>query len=242
MLFKKKKEAKQIDYANLPKHIAFICDGNRRWARSRGLPQLLGHKEGVEAIKRVVRRAAEIGVEWLTFFCFSTENFNRSKEEVNYLFDLFRDIVKLVPDFVRDGYRFNHIGDRDLLPQDLLKIIDDVTDQTKGGKKGVVSIALAYGGRHDIISATKKIIEAGVKASDINEESFKNYLSTTQNMPDVDLLVRTSGEQRISGFMLYNMAYAELYFVKKHWPSFTASDVDDCISEFSTVRKRRFGK
>lgn len=238
MFFKKKRRV--TDAENLPKHIAFICDGNRRWARSRALPTLLGHKEGVEAIKRVVRRGAELKVENLTFFCFSTENFDRSKEEVDYLFDLFRGLTKLKSDFIKDGYRFHHTGDRTLLSQDLLDIIDEMERDTADGKTGTINIALAYGGRNDIVNATRRIIREKVKPEDVTEESFKKYL-TTGNMPDVDLLVRTSGEQRISGFMLYNMPYAELYFVKKHWPSFTGNDLDDCICEFQG-RHRRFGK
>lgn len=238
MFFKKKKRV--VDTEHLPKHIAFICDGNRRWARSRALPTLLGHKEGVEAIKRVVKRAAELKIENLTFFCFSTENFDRSKEEVKYLFDLFRGLTKLKPDFIRDGYRFHHTGDRSLLEQDLLDIIDEMEKDTANGTTGTINIALAYGGRNDIVNAAKRIVREKVKPEDITEESFKNYL-TTGEMPDVDLLVRTSGEQRISGFLLYNMAYAELYFVKKHWPAFVGSDLDDCICEFQG-RHRRFGK
>lgn len=239
-LKKTKKQEIEIDFNNLPKHIAFICDGNRRWARSKGLPTLLGHKEGVEAIKRVIRRASEINMENLTFFCFSTENFDRSKEEVSYLFDLFRDIKKLKKDILKHDYRFHHTGDRSLLPQDMLVIIDEMEQDTKDCKKGTINIALAYGGRNDIVNATKKIIENNISAGEITEESFKNYL-TTGDMPDVDLLVRTSGEQRISGFLLYNMAYAELYFVKKHWPAFKGEDLDDCIREYQS-RNRRFGK
>lgn len=238
MFFKKKKRA--IDFDNMPKHLAFICDGNRRWAKSRALPTLLGHREGVEAIKRVVKRAAELKVENLTFFCFSTENFDRSEEEVKYLFDLFREVPKLKDDFVNDGYRFHHTGDRSMLPKDMLDIIDKLEEDTAGGTTGTVNIALAYGGRNDIVNATKRIINEKVKSEDLTEESFKNYL-TTGSMPDVDLLVRTSGERRISGFMLYNMAYAELYFVKKHWPEFKAEDLDDCIAEYQS-RHRRFGK
>lgn len=238
MFFKKKKL--EFDKENMPKHIAFICDGNRRWARHRGLPTLLGHKEGVEAIKRVVRRAAEINLENLTFFCFSTENFDRSKEEVDYLFNLFRDIKDLKNDILKHDYRFHHCGDRSLIPKDILKIIDNLENDTKDCKKGTINIAFCYGGRNDIVNATKKIISEKVKAEDITEETFKNYLSTG-DMPDVDLLVRTSGEQRISGFLLYNMAYAEFYFVKKHWPAFKAQDVDECIVEFQK-RHRRFGK
>lgn len=239
MFFKKKKEIK-IDYENLPKHIAFICDGNRRWARNRALPTLLGHKEGVEAIKRIVRRASEINMENLTFFCFSTENFDRSKEEVDYLFNLFRGIADLKKDFLKHDYKFHHCGDKSLIPDDILKIIDDMEDSTKQCKKGTVNLAFCYGGRNDIINATKKIINEKVKAEDITEESFKKYLSTG-DMPDVDLLVRTSGEQRISGFMLYNMPYAEFYFVQKHWPDFKGEDLDECIREFQS-RHRRFGK
>jgi len=238
MFFKKKKRA--IDMENLPKHLAFICDGNRRWARTRGLPTLLGHKEGVEAIKRVVRRASELNIENLTFFCFSTENFDRSKEEVDYLFNLFREIKNLKDNFKKHDYRFHHTGDKSMLPKDIVEIIDTVEKETKDCKKGTVNLAIAYGGRNDIVNATKKIIKEKVKPEDITEESFKNYL-TTGEMPDVDLLVRTSGEQRISGFMLYNMAYAELYFVKKHWPAFVGKDLDDCIAEFQS-RHRRFGK
>lgn len=239
-LRKSKEQESEIDYNNLPKHIAFICDGNRRWAKSRGLPTLLGHKEGVEAIKRIIHRASEINLENLTFFCFSTENFDRSKEEVDYLFDLFRDILKLKKDFIKDGYKFHHTGDRSLLQPDLLSIIDEMEHDTRDGEKGTINIALAYGGRNDIVNATRKIISNKVSPDEITEQSFKDYL-TTGDMPDVDLLVRTSGEQRISGFLLYNMAYAELYFVKKHWPAFKANDLDDCIREFQS-RNRRFGK
>lgn len=238
MFFKKKKRT--IDLENMPKHLAFICDGNRRWARSRALPTLLGHKEGVEAIKRIVKRASELKVENLTFFCFSTENFDRSEEEVKYLFDLFREVPKLKDDFIKDGYKFHHTGDRSMLPKDMLDIIDEMEKDTAGGTIGTVNIALAYGGRNDIVNAAKRIVKEKVKADDITEESFKNYL-TTGDMPDVDLLVRTSGERRISGFMLYNMAYAELYFVQKHWPAFKGEDLDDCIAEYQS-RHRRFGK
>ena len=238
MFFKRKKRA--VDMENLPKHLAFICDGNRRWARTRGLPTLLGHKEGVEAIKRVVRRASELNVENLTFFCFSTENFDRSKEEVEYLFNLFREIKGLKDNFVKHDYKFHHTGDKSMLPKDIVDIVNEVEEETKDCKKGTVNLAIAYGGRNDIINAAKRIVKEKVKPEDITEESFKNYL-TTGEMPDIDLLVRTSGEQRISGFMLYNMAYAELYFVKKHWPSFTGKDLDDCIAEFQS-RHRRFGK
>ena len=244
MFFRKKKknnaEENLIDKNNMPKHIAFICDGNRRWAKSRALPTLLGHKEGVEALKRVVRRGSELNFENLTFFCFSTENFDRSKEEIDYIFNLFREIEKLEKNFIKHNYRFHHTGDRTLLPKDMLKIIDKLEKNTANCTKGTVNIAFAYGGRNDIINATKKMLKEKVDPNTVTEESFKKYL-TTGDMPDVDLLVRTSGEQRISGFMLYNMPYAELYFVKKHWPEFQGEDLDACIIEYQK-RNRRFGK
>ena len=239
MFFKKNKKV-EIDSSNLPNHVAFICDGNRRWASSRGLPKLLGHKEGAEAIKRIIKRAAEINLKNITFFGFSTENFNRSDEEKTYLFNIFREFSKLSDGIINRGYKFVHVGDKSLLPIDLAEKLTSLENETKNGDKGTVRVALAYGGRHDIVCAAKKIIEQNIDPKDITEESFKKFLSTA-DMPDVDLLVRTSGEQRISGFLLYNMAYAELYFVKKHWPDFKGADLDNCILEYQS-RHRRFGK
>lgn len=236
---KKIDKQRQVDYSNLPKHVAFIMDGNRRWARSRGLPTLAGHKEGSEALKRIVRRASEIGLENLSFFCFSIENFKRDKSEVDYLFKLISELTATIPDLLKADYRFHHVGDKSLIPEEARKTIIDVEEKTKDCTKGTVNFLIAYGGRHDIICAAKRMIEEKVNPEDITEETFKNFL-TTGDMPDVDLLVRTSGEQRISGFLLYNMAYAELLFVNKHWPEFKGHDLDDCIAEFQK-RNRRFG-
>ncbi len=236
----KKKEQVKIDAENMPKHIAFICDGNRRWARERGLPTLFGHKEGKEAVKRIIKRASEIGLENVSFFCFSTENFDRSKEERDYMFDMFKQVESLIPDLIKAGYKFHHSGDRSLLLPETLNIIDKTEKETKYCKKGTVNICLAYGGRNDIVNATRKIIKANLLPEEVTEESFKKYL-TTGDLPDVDLMVRTSGEKRISGFLLYNMPYAELYFVDKHWPAFFGKDLDECVIEFQR-RSRRFGK
>ena len=159
----------------MPQHIAFICDGNRRWARIKGLPTLMGHREGVEAIKRVVKRASEIGLKNLTFFCFSTENFNRSDEEVKYLFNLFKEIAKLKKNLVKYGYKFHHTGDRSLLSQDILDIIDDAEKDTENGTNGTINIAFAYGGRNDIVNATKKILRENLDPESITEESFKKH-------------------------------------------------------------------
>lgn len=237
---KKVKDEKEVDFSNLPKHVGFIMDGNRRWARKRGLPTLAGHREGAEALKRIVKRASEIGLENLSFFCFSIENFKRDKSEVDYLFKLINELVDTVPDLLEAGYKFHHVGDKALLPEASAKTIAEVEEKTNDCKKGTVNFLIAYGGRHDIVSAAKKMITEGVKPEEITEETFKNYL-TTGDMPDLDLLVRTSGEQRISGFLLYNMAYAEILFVNKHWPEFKGHDLDECIAEFQK-RQRRFGK
>jgi len=239
MLFKRKnKRTADLLKENVPNHIAFICDGNRRWARSKGLPTLLGHKEGVETGKIILQRARELEIKHVTFFCMSTENFKRSKEEVDYLIELFKGF-RIFKKCLRDkGYKFQHVGDKSILSNDVLEVIDDLTESTKNCSFGTVYFAFGYGGRNDIINATKKIIASGDK--DVDEETFKKYLST-DTMPDVDLLVRPGGEQRISGFLLYNMAYAELLFIDKYWPEFRAEDVDDCVREYQK-RSRRFGK
>ena len=156
------------------------------------------------------------------------------------MFDLFRGVRELKPKLIELGYKLHHTGDKSMLPDDVNAIMDELEKDTAAGEKGTVNLAIAYGGRNDIVNAVKRIVKEKVKPEDITEASFKNYL-TTGDMPDVDLLVRTSGEQRISGYLLYNMAYAELYFVQKHWPSFKAEDVDDCVIEFQK-RHRRFGK
>lgn len=234
------KNKQKINYDNLPNHVALVCDGNRRWAKSKGMPTLLGHKEAIKVGQNIAQTLYDIGIKNITFFCMSTENFKRSEEEVSYLIDLFKGFIVFKKCLRDKGYRFQHIGDRSILSEDVLSVIDELTEATKNCTFGTIYIAFGYGGRNDIINATKKIVEEKVDAETITEETFKNYLSTT-SMPDVDLLIRTGGEERLSGFLLYNIAYAEMCFLKKYWPALKPSDIEKCIIEYQK-RNRRFGK
>lgn len=236
--FRKKKEQK-IDMTKLPKHIAFIADGNGRWANKRGLARMLGHKAGKDAIKRVLDRCIELKIEVVTMFCFSTENFGRPKEEVDYIFNLFRQVKgDLLESLLKRNVRFIHMGDKSLLDKDIADDLEEMERKTASCTGSIFNLALAYGSRHEIVDAVKKIIESG--ETDISEQSFKKYLYTTF-LPDPDLIVRASGEKRLSNFMLYQAAYSEFYFPDKYWPDFDAKTVDDCIIEFQK-RKRRYGK
>lgn len=235
--FRKKKIAKEIINDNVPKHIAFIADGNGRWAKEKGLPRKEGHKVGKEAIKKVLDRCFERGVEIVSFYCFSTENFKRPKEEVDYIFNLFRSLKDISSSFVKRDARFNLMGDITMLPEDLQDKMKEITEQTKDCKSRIVNFGIAYGARHEIISAVNNLIKDGVKV--VDETTFEKYLYTA-GMSDPDLIVRASGEQRLSNFMLYQAAYSELYFPDVYWPDFDKDVVDECIAVYQK-RKRRFG-
>ena len=238
MAWFKRKEQK-IDMTRLPKHIAFIADGNGRWANKRGLARTLGHKAGKDAIKKVLDRCIELKIEVVSMFCFSTENFGRPKQEVDYIFDLFRQVKdNLLKSLIDRNVKFRHIGDKKLLPEDLANDLAYMENATSSCTGSIFNLALAYGGRHEIIDAVKQMIYDG--KSDIDEESFKNYLYTAGE-PDPDLIVRASGEKRLSNFLLYQAAYAEFYFPDTYWPDFDAKTVDECIIEYQK-RKRRYGK
>ncbi len=239
MLWFRKKTEQKIDMTKLPKHIAFIADGNGRWANKRGLARTLGHKAGKDAIKRVLDRCNELGIEVVTMFCFSTENFGRPKEEVDYIFNLFREVkVDLLKSLLKRNIKFRHMGDKSLLPEDMATDLKEMEDKTIACTGSIFNLALAYGARHEILQAVNKIISSGEQ--DITEQTFKNYLYTG-DLPDPDLIVRASGEKRLSNFMLYQAAYAEFYFPDMYWPDFDEKTVDRCILEFQK-RKRRYGK
>lgn len=238
MWFRKKKIQKQTENENIPKHIAFIADGNGRWATEKGLPRFEGHKNGKDAIKKVIDRCFERNIETVSIFCFSTENFNRPKAEVDYIFDLFRKMkTDLQNSLIKRNSKFRLLGDVMLLPEDIRNLMQEITDATSSCTKHTLNLALAYGSRHEIVSAVNKLVEQGIK---VDEKTFSNYLYTA-GLPDPDLIVRASGEQRLSNFMLYQAAYSEFYFPKKYWPDFDASTVDECIEVYQK-RKRRFGK
>lgn len=225
-----------------PKHIAIIMDGNRRWAKKRGLKTMEGHKAGVKALENIAESFQKHGIKILTVFAFSTENWGRPKSEVNYLMNLLRHAIKTkVKKFHKQNIKLIVSGRLKDLSKDLQETIHEAVQLTKDNTDGILNIALNYGGREEIISAVKKIIkETKGEIKDITEETFKKYLYT-KDLPDPDLMIRTSGEQRISNFLPWQLAYSELYFSDKYWPDFDVAELDKAISEYER-RQRRFGK
>ncbi|MEO0290226.1 MAG: isoprenyl transferase [candidate division WOR-3 bacterium] len=223
----------------IPKHIAIIMDGNGRWAKERNLPRILGHKEGIESVREIVRTAREIGIKYISLFTFSTENWQRPEEEVKGLFNLLESVAKRELKFlIKNGIRLKVVGSREELPLKTKKIIEEAEEKTKDNKDMFLILAINYGGRREIIDAINKILKNGKK--EINEEEFKKYLYMPE-VPDPDFLIRTSGEMRISNFFLFQIAYTELYFTEKYWPDFRREDFLKAIDEY-TRRKRKFGR
>lgn len=223
-------------------HLAIIPDGNRRWAKARNLPTLEGHRRGFESARKVVKYSREVGIHTTTLWAFSTENWSRTNEEVSYLMKLYADMVdNFLNEALKDEVRIVHLGRKDRIPKFLLDKIKKSEEETKNFKKNILNIALDYGGRDDVIRAIKKANEQN-KIEELTEENFGDFLDTTgQPYPSPDLIIRTSGEMRTSGFMIWQAAYAELLFVDKHFPDFDTSDIDFAIEEFAN-RQRRFGK
>ncbi len=226
----------------IPQHLGIIIDGNRRWARKRNLPTFFGHKKGFENVRKISRYAFKKGVKYLTIFAFSTENWKRDKKEVDYLMKLLKNAFskKYIEELVKNEVKVNFIGQIKRLPKELRQKIKEVEDLTKKNEKYVFNIALSYGGRADIVEAAKKIIKKGIDVEEINEELFSKFL-WTKGMPDPDLVIRAGGEKRISNFLIWQMAYSELYFSKKFWPDFSTNDLDNAFLDY-TRRQRRFGK
>ena len=229
---------------SVPKHIAIIMDGNGRWAKRRGMPRTFGHRKGIERLKNIIPIAHKLGIKILTLFAFSTENWNRPRSEIDMLFRylesfLSKDIEKLH----RDGVKLNVIGRKNRFDRKLLAKIKQAQEMTKLNKNFILNIALDYGSRYEIVEAVKKIVKdclAGkIEGKDINEELFSHYLYTS-GISDPDLLIRTSGEQRISNFLLWQLSYTELYFPKVHWPDFGKKELEKAIAEYNK-RERRFG-
>lgn len=232
-----------MEVLNIPEHVAIIVDGNGRWAKDRGLSRSMGHKAGSENIDKIARYAISKEVKVLSLFVFSTENFKRSKEEVDFLMDLF------VNKFKDTGHKLNKenikivfSGRREPLNQDVLKTIDKITEMTKNNTGGIINFCLNYGGHSEIIDATKKISEdyksGKIDIDNLDEQSFQKYLY--QDLPPVDLLIRTSGELRLSNFLLWQAAYAEFYFTQTYFPDFDENAFDNAILEYNK-RNRRFG-
>lgn len=220
-----------------PKHIAFIMDGNGRWATRRGLPRNLGHKEGVASVERTIKACLELNVEVCTFFAFSTENWRRSREEIDGIFALLRDYISKEENiFVENQIKLDYIGVLDPFPDDLKNALFDTMEKTKNFDKMTVIFALNYGGRDDLVRAVNNQVEKGEK---VDEKTLLLSLDT-HTYPEPDIVIRTSGEQRLSNFLLYQMAYAELYFPKVLWPDFNKKHLIKIIKNFNK-RDRRFG-
>ncbi len=226
--------------AGLPQHIAIIMDGNGRWAELRGVPRTEGHRRGAQRAKEIIEASYEIGLGNLTLYTFSVENWRRPYDEVFTLMNLLKEyLIKEKEALVNKGIRFRTIGNRDMLPEDVISIIRDVEEATRDGSSMNLVLCLSYGGRDEIIRALKRLLIQKIKPEEIDEENFKNYLDT-KGLPDPDLIIRTSGERRLSNFLIYQSAYAELYFTETLWPDFTREEFFEAIQDFQK-RQRRFG-
>ena len=222
------------------KHLAIILDGNRRWARERGLPTFEGHRVGYERIKDVSKWCLERNIKILTVYAFSTENWNRSKEEVKYLMTLMnKAFSEELDELNKLGFKINIIGSRDRISRTIKKNIEKIENETKNNKKAILNICFNYGGRLEIVEAVKKIVEEGIEVEKINEELIGKYI-WFKGQPEPDLIVRTSGEKRLSGFLTWTSVYSELYFPRCYWPDFDEKELDKAIKEFNK-RNRRFG-
>ncbi|HEV8015036.1 MAG TPA: isoprenyl transferase [Stellaceae bacterium] len=227
-----------------PAHVAIIMDGNGRWAKARGLPRIAGHRRGAESVRRTIVAAGELGISYLTLFGFSSENWKRPSDEISDLMGLLRHYLRgEIAELHQQGVRLVVIGDRGRLAPDIVTLIDNAEQLTRGNSRLTLIVALSYGGRDDIVRATRKLAEdvaAGrIAGKDIDETRFSDSLFTA-GIPDPDLLIRTSGEQRISNFLLWQLAYTELVFTETLWPDFGRADLEKAINDFHG-RERRFG-
>jgi undecaprenyl diphosphate synthase len=234
-----------IDLQRVPQHVAIIMDGNGRWAKGKGMSRVFGHKNALTAVRESVETAAQIGIKAITLYAFSTENWKRPKLEVDALMSLLiNSLKKEMPTFQNNGVVVNAIGGIENLPKKAQKALNDVVLQTKNNTKIILTLALSYGSREEIVNAikniSKKVVNKELSLKEIDEKTINNHLYTF-NLPEVDLMIRTSGEHRISNFLLWQMAYAELYFTDILWPDFRKEHFYDAIIDYQN-RERRFGK
>ncbi len=227
------------------KHIAIIMDGNGRWASKRGLPRSMGHKKGAETLLEIVRAAADLRIPYMTVYAFSTENWQRSQEEVDYLMGLLRQYLDSdLKEIKERGARIIFIGERNMLADDIVAKLEKIEQETSTNQEFTFCIALSYGSRSEIVAAAKKaalaVAKGELKVEDIDENTFSGLLYTA-GIPDPDLVIRTSGEQRISNYLLWQIAYSEFYFTKTLWPDFSVEEFKAIISDFNS-RERRYGK
>ena len=234
-----------VESNKVPAHIAIILDGNRRWAKKRGMPTLQGHTEGADNLERIARYCSKLGVKYLTVYAFSTENWKRTEDEVKYLMNLMAEYIGSFEVRFKDSNAvIRLVGNIDRLPKKLQDSIIKIEEKTKNNTGLILNLCINYGGREEIVNATKviadKVASGNLKLDDINEDMFPNYLRTG-NIPDPDLFIRAGGEKRLSGFLLWQSSYSELYFSDVLWPDFNENELDKAINEFNN-RKRNFGK
>lgn len=234
-----------VESNKVPAHIAIILDGNRRWAKKRGMPTLQGHTEGADNLERIARYCSKLGVKYLTVYAFSTENWKRTEDEVKYLMNLMAEYIGSFEVRFKDSNAvIRLVGNIDRLPKKLQNSIIKIEEKTKNNTGLILNLCINYGGREEIVNATKviadKVASGDLKLDDINEDMFPNYLRTG-NIPDPDLFIRAGGEKRLSGFLLWQSSYSELYFSDVLWPDFNENELDKAINEFNS-RKRNFGK
>ncbi len=233
-----------VEGTAVPQHVAIIMDGNGRWAKSRGLPRTAGHRQGVEAVRRTISGAIELGIQYVTLFSFSSENWGRPVDEVSDLMGLMRRYLRSETAELREqGVRVRVIGERDRLPRDIAEMISQLEVQTRENDRLNLVVALSYGGRAELVLAAKQLASAvqdgKLSLEEVSEETFGRCLMT-DGIPDPDLLIRTSGEKRISNFLLWQLAYSELIFVDTLWPDFGKDELEGAIAEFRQ-RDRRYG-
>ena len=229
-----------IDKSNIPVHVGIIMDGNGRWAKKRNLPRTNGHKEGLEVAKKIVKKAAEIGIKYVTLYTFSTENWKRAQEEVGYLMTLVKSHLRAEFEFYKkNGIRIKHIGDLEGLPADVKSEILTAVEETEKFTGLTVVLEINYGGRDEIVRGIKSIIKSEENIDNISEETVKSSFDI-EDLPDVDLLIRTGGELRLSNFLLWHAAYSELLFSNTLWPDYNENEFEKNIEEFQ-LRVRRFG-
>lgn len=236
-----KKDIKEIVKNTNLKHIAIIMDGNRRWAKEKHLPSAMGHQKGVDSLKSTMRLFDRFGIKYLTVYAFSTENWNRKKEEVEFLMGLLaKTLLNELDDMHKENLRIRFLGDLTKLSKNLVDIVKNAENKTKDNTGVNLNIAFNYGSRDEITNALKAIVQEGLKSEDITEDTISNHLYT-KDIPDPDLLIRTGGEKRISNYLLWQLAYSEIYVTDAYWPEFDENELSKAIVEFEH-RNRRFGK
>jgi len=245
MKFSIKKKVECLDTLIVPEHLAIIMDGNGRWAKKRGLPRAAGHRTGADSVKHIVKSCDQLGIKYLTLYAFSSENWNRPSSEVEALMDLLEKFLKeRLPEMLEDNVRLMAIGRLDMLPKNVRDELDNAINKTANNTAVTMILALSYGGREEIVDATKKLahkaVSGEIKVDDIDNEMLSKHLYTAE-IPDPDLLIRTSGELRLSNFLLWQLSYAEIVITDKLWPDFRHDQLVASLQEFS-LRDRRYGK